>query len=308
MSRIDEALSTLGAARSIASPHARLLALRNAGEALAEALRAGPSVAVETLRGPRLALETRIALPALRLPLTFVALERRAWRIGALVIDAFAPGEAERTPFGERFGQRHPRRRSWLSTGGAGEDSLDGVKQIVLTSLRHRSLALLLARFPEATIRAHPAEHARYRDPPPSERALYERSPVLAHERLVLAGPGVLMPGLALIETPGLGGASCSVVANDGETIRVLSPHGVALDAWSPYESSLAGLREAVRLHDVEAVPRGDADPVESSISMGLERVLADRRAGAPAFHDVTPSLELVPSALAPIGPTLRAR
>lgn len=306
MSEVDGALAELAAARSLA-PHPRLLALRNAGEALAEGLRGGPSVALETLRGPTVVLEARSALPALRLPITFVALERRAWRVGPLVIDAFVPGEAERTPFGERFGQRHPLRRSWVPEA-AGSQPIEGVKQIVLTSLRHRSLALLLAGFPEASVRVHPAEHARYCDPPPSERALYERTPVIAHERLVLAGGGALAPGLVIIETPGLGGGSCSVVANDGGTIRVLSPHGVALDAWSPYESRLPGLREAVRLHDVEAVPRGDADPVQAAISMGLERVLADRRKDAPAFHDITPTLELVPSALAPIGPTRRAR
>jgi hypothetical protein len=88
----------------------------------------------------------------------------------------------------------------------------------------------------------------------------------------------------------------------------VLSPHGVALDAWSPYESRLPGLREALRLREIEALPRGDAHPIAGAIAMGLERTLADRRRDAPAFLDVTPSLELVPSLLAPIAPTLAAR
>ena len=56
------------------------------------------------------------------------------------------------------------------------------------------------------------------------------------------------------------------------------------------------------------ALPRGDADPIAGAIAMGLERTLADRRRDAPAFFDVTPSLELVPSLLAPIAPTLAAR
>ncbi len=138
-----------------------------------------------------------------------------------------------------------------------------------------------------------------------SERAAYERNPLAEHERVVLLGERELAPGLLMIDTPGLGGGSMSAVANERGRIRVLSPHGVALDCWSPYESQLPGLRETLRLREIEAVTRGDADPVASSLSMGLERVIADRRADAPAFLDITPSLELVPSFFSPLAPTL---
>jgi hypothetical protein len=87
-----------------------------------------------------------------------------------------------------------------------------------------------------------------------------------------------------------------------------MSPHGVALDCWSPYESRLPGLSETLRLRDIEALPRGDADPIESAISMGLERTIADRRRDAPAFFDITPAVELVPSLMSPLAPTLHSR
>lgn len=322
MSEITSALLSLSAARRATSREAELFASRNAGEGLAEALRRGPSVSLSTLRLDRLILERAVALPALRAPVSFLTLERCAWSVassdGLILVDPATEDAFTSTPFGQRFVERHPLRKNLLGGGALGRVGTAEVRRIALCSLRYQSLRGLLTQFPRAVIEVHPDEHARYLDPPVSERAAYERSPVAEHERLVLLGARELVPGLVMIETPGLGGGSMSAVAHakgahvngahEHGRIRVLSPHGVALDCWSPYESRLPGLRETLRLRDIEAVTRGDADPVASSLSMGLERVLADRRPDAPAFLDITPALELVPSFFSPLAPTLPAQ
>lgn len=259
---IAAALASLEAASADPSPQRRLLALRNAGEALAEAVRQGPSVTVHVHAGERFALEREVALPALRSPLPFVSLERRTWRIDRTLIDPSSGGGA--APFFERFAQRHPLRHAALGARPVPAIEPDRVEHIVLTTLRYQSLASLLSRYPQARIWVHPYEHARYLDPAPVERAAYEREPVMKHERLVLGDAGVLPCGAVLLNTPGLGPGSRSVLAHDRGTLKVLSAHGVALDAWTPYESKLPGLREHLRLRDIEVCTRGDADPEAS--------------------------------------------
>ncbi len=304
---IEAAFAALEAAGAHPSPQRRLLALRNAGEALAEAVRGGPSVTIERHEGERFALETSVALPSLRAPLhPFVTVERRSWRIGSTLFDPSS--DASATPYVERFGQRHALRQRALQVRATQPIEPDAIEHVVLTTLRYQSLAALLSRYPRARIEVHPLEHARYVDPSPALRAAYERDPVLAHDRLSLSPAGVLPCGAVLIDTPGLGPGSRSVLANERGVLHLLSPHGVALDAWTPYESALPGLREHLRLRDIEVCPRGDADLETSAVSMGLERVLADRRSDAPAFFEITPSLELVPSALCWLAPTFRAR
>jgi hypothetical protein len=309
MSEITSALLSLSAARRATSKEAELFALRNAGEGLAEALRRGPSVSLSTLHLSRLVLERAVALPALRAPVSFLTLERRAWRVesgdGVMLIDPATEDAFASTPFGQRFLERHPLRKNGIGGGELGRVGKAEVRRIVLSTLRYQSLRSLLTQFPRAVVEVHPGEHARYLEPSVSERAAYERNPLAEHERVVLLGERELAPGLLMIDTPGLGGGSMSAVANERGRIRVLSPHGVALDCWSPYESQLPGLRETLRLREIEAVTRGDADPVASSLSMGLERVIADRRADAPAFLDITPTFELVPSFFSPLAPTL---
>ena len=303
---IETAFASLEAASADPTPQRRLLAMRNAGEALAEAVRLGPSVQIRCHVGERMVLEREVALPALRSLSAFVSIERRTWQIDRTLLDPSS--DARVTPFFERFAQRHPLRHRALDLRAPSPIDPSRIEHIVLTTLRYQSLAWLLERYPRASISVHPAEHARYVAPTPVDRAAYERDPVMAHERLVLGDPGPLPCGAVLLNTPGLGPGSRSVLANDGGTLRLLSPHGVALDAWTPYESKLPGLREHLRLRDIEVCTRGDADPETSSISMGLERVLADRRDDAPAFFEITPSMELVGSPISWLTPTVRAR
>ena len=307
---IDAAFALLEAASADPSPRRRLLALRNAGEALAEAVRAGASVEVRCHTGERMVLERELALPTLRSPFAFslpafVSVERRIWQIDRTLIDPSS--DVRVTPFFERFAQRHPLRHRALDARSTPPIDPERIEQIVLTTLRYQSLAWLLDRYPRAVISVHPYEHARYLEPAPGERAAYERDPVISHERLVFGDAGPLPCGAVLVNTPGLGPGSRSVLANHRGTLRLFSPHGVALDAWTPYESKLPGLREHLRLRDIEVCPRGDSDPEASSVSMGLERVLADRRKDAPAFFEITPSLELVASTFSWLTPTVRA-
>jgi hypothetical protein len=103
------------------------------------------------------------------------------------------------------------------------------------------------------------------------------------------------------IPTPGTTAGHASVVFSHRGKIHVFTHAGIAVDAWSPYESKIPGLREAVRLRNVEAVVRGDAsDPSLALESMGIERALADRDERAPAFFHIVPAMALTSALITP--------
>src|SRR5207342_1832924 len=105
-----------------------------------------------------------------------------------------------------------------------------------------------------------------------------------------------LAPGVMAIETPGPTAGHVSIAFCLAGKVYVHTHAGVVVDAWSPYESTLPGLREAVRLRNVEAVIRGDAtDPARAMEAMTLERALADRRTDRPALFRMVPGMELGP-------------
>lgn len=305
---VESAVRMVDQAFATPDPRSRLFSVREAGEALADALRRGPAARITPLSLGGLVLERATALPALRTPTPLVTLRRRAWLVVTggeqVLVDAATDDAFSATPFGERVRSRHWWRgrpevgvtlKDALRAAGTTPAAID---RVILTTLRYQALGALLEALPRAKVHVHPDEHARARLPPQVDEAAYERAVIGAHPRLSL-GANVALEGLVAVATHGLG-PSLTVAGRD-EAVRVLSPHGVAIDCWSPYESRLPGLREALRLRELEAVGRGDADPVGSSIAMGFERTLADRRKDAPAFFEITPSLELSPTLLSPL-------
>jgi hypothetical protein len=127
------------------------------------------------------------------------------------------------------------------------------------------------------------------------ERPFLDRTALARHERVLLApGDAILEGAIGFVSTPGLTEGTASIAVSVGRRVRLFSANGLTQSAWTPYESPLSGLREAVRLRDVEVVPRGDAEsPRLATESMILERSIADRDG---AFHAIDSWAELLPT------------
>jgi glyoxylase-like metal-dependent hydrolase (beta-lactamase superfamily II) len=241
-------------------------------------------------------VETRTVLPDARLVSPLVVLVRRALSIVAedgtrILIDPTDAGPC--TPYEERIASRHPVALRALTVRS--EDAVwPAVDLVVSTSLALRSIARARHALGRTRWIAPKAEQAVAREPSPLDLPRYSRTPVAVDPS---GGSRSLAPGVALIETPGPTPGHASIAFCLAGKIFVHTHAGVVVDAWSPYESTIPGLREAVRLRNVEAVIRGDAsDPIGAMEAMTLERALADRRSDKPALLRILPGMELAPT------------
>jgi hypothetical protein len=328
-------LSDFDAAREVVGAGARAHALRRAAERLGDRLRAAaPATRVELLALDRLPATARAAFDgALAAPVRWVTLERRALYlelpgVGAeatplrVLVDPVAPGAWQRSPWGARFVEKHPRRARALGRGCSIEAALAGIgvtcesiDLVVITHLRGQDLRPLLG-----TVRGDGLEGPR----PglfPRARWLVTRTEwedALAphdHERPHIVQGGLdrldrtalmivdrdlaITPAAAWVRTPGVTAGHATLFVHARRGTLAWTSHGTAVDAWSPYHARLPGLRARVRELGVACVPRGDcASRIDALTSMGIERAVADRRADAPVFHRIVPQQELVPGLL----------
>lgn len=288
----DDARRTSGAAR--------IAALRDAAEAVALRVRAQPVRLAEVLPIDRVVVETRTVLPDARLVSPLVALVRRAFSLVAadgtrVLVDASDAGPS--TPYEERIASRHP--VALRALGSRGQDlAWPAADVVVCTSLALRSIERAHGKLASARWVVFRAELEAAREPMPLDRPRYaRRAPSLEGVEASIE----VAPGIVLLTTPGPSPGHGSLVFAHRGRVHVISHAGVVVDAWAPYESSVPGLREAVRLRGVEATVRGDAsDPAAALEAMAVERAAADRRADAPALFRVLPSMELVTSAFYP--------
>jgi glyoxylase-like metal-dependent hydrolase (beta-lactamase superfamily II) len=197
------------------------------------------------------------------------------------------------TPYEERVASRHPVALRALAARGS--DAIwPAVDLVVSTSLALRSLTRARAQIDKTRWIALRAELDVAREPPPLDTPRYSRSPVSLEP---IDGSRKLAPGVMLLDTPGPTAGHASIAFSLGGKVFVHTHAGVMVDAWSPYESTIPGLREAVRLRGVEAVIRGDAsEPARATETMSIERALADRRTDKPAMFHVLPGMEFEPT------------
>lgn len=293
------ALDDLYEARTVTGP-ARLGRLRDAAEAIADEVRSAPVRAASHIVVDRVLVETRTVLPDARLVSPLVALVRRALLLVAadgtrILIDPTDAGPC--TPYEERIASRHPMALRALAVRGQ-DASWPEVALVVSTSLALRSIARARNALAKTRWIAPKAEQAVAREPSPLDLPRYSRSPVAVDPS---GGSRMLAPGVALLETPGPTAGHATIAFCLAGKVFVHTHAGVVVDAWSPYESTIPGLREAVRLRNVEAVIRGDAsDPIGALEAMALERALADRRSDKPALFRVLPGMELAPTLFMP--------
>lgn len=278
----------------------RLAGLRDAAEAIAESIRTTHVRSVETISIDRVLVETRVVLPDARLVSPFAVLNRRALAIVAhdgtrVLVDPSDPGHG--TPYEARISARHPVLAKVFATDGPPR-SWPASDVVLSTSLALRTIDAARAALASTRWLAMDAELDAARHPSVRDAARYAR----AYPALEASAGGIeLAPGVLAIPTPGTTPGHASVAFSVRGKIHVFTHSAVAVDAWSPYESKIPGLREAVRLRNVEAVVRGDAsDPSLALESMAIERALADRDERAPAFFHVVPAMALASALIAP--------
>lgn len=116
----------------------------------------------------------------------------------------------------------------------------------------------------------------------------------------------LLGDSLALIHTPGYTQGSQSLVANTENGLLVCSQNGISVDNYNPEHSTIYGLANFAREHELAVIPNGEQPELrlDQYISMVLEKTIADPYPDDARFPYIMPSSELSarwqPFALAP--------
>ncbi len=117
----------------------------------------------------------------------------------------------------------------------------------------------------------------------------------------------MLGDGVALVRTPGHTSGNQTLFFRGPSGVWGCSENGTCVDAWSPLDSKVAGLRRHARTFGVDLIPNSNTPEYAADqwTSMMLERTLVDRVPHAPSFVQMFPSSEVTPSALSPgLSPT----
>ena len=316
----------------------RLRAVRVAAERLRDRFASGPRVvSVRTLPLTTLAYPTKYAFngaafsPAPLVTMTHRCVIVQFMQGGALKNLLFNPTDvdgARATPYFARliaqFGDRMASLlaktfdpiESQMATFGVTAADVD---YVAFDHFHTQDLRRLLgtedgripARFPNATLLAPRTEWDDWDDLHPYQRAWFVKDGKLGVKRDRVAftdGDLALGDGVLLLRTPGHTSGNQTLFMSTGEGVWGISENGVCADSWSPLDSKIPGLASMCRKGDLDLVvnantPEGGADQYTSMI---LERTLVDRVRRAPAFVQMFPSSEVMPTLLAPaLGPTL---
>jgi hypothetical protein len=168
------------------------------------------------------------------------------------------------------------------------------------------------ARFPKAKLVAPKIEWDEWDRLHPLQRAFFVedgKRGVDASRVVFTDGDLELGDGVYLARTPGHTAGNQTLFLATEKGVWGCAENGVCADSYSPIDSTIPGLKQYARSTDVDLVlnlntPESGADQYTS---MSLERIVVDRVPRAPAFVQMFPSSELIPSALSPgLAPTLR--
>lgn len=337
-------LSELDAAWREASAGARLVAVRAAARGLHDRLAAGgPVVSVRTADIATFPYPTRFGLDgAARTIAPYVMMRNRVQLVqvragGALVNILVNPSDAQRSLAAPFFAQQIERYGKLVATRvmstmhGTVADALTewgvdpaDIDYITFDHLHVQDVRGLLgtiipepgateptpALLPNARLLAQRSELATLEQPHPLHRHWYVEGGLLGvdpRKIIALDGDFALGAGFALVRTPGhtIGNHSPVVVTDRG--LWTISENGVAVDAYAPEASAIAGLRSHARRHGVEVILNANTreHTLDQYTSMVLEKTLADPCPDRPEFPQHFSSSELVRHPLAPgLGPT----
>jgi hypothetical protein len=323
---------------------ARLAAVRGAARRLHDRLaRGGPAVSVRTADIATFPYPTRFGLDgAARSLAPFVMMRNRVQLVqvrvaGELVNVLVNPSDPERSLAAPFFAQQIERYGSFVSrrvmssqhgTAAAalerwGVDPAD-IHYVTFDHLHVQDVRGLLgtivpepgqdrptrALLPNARLLAQRAELATLEEPHPLQRHWYVDGGILGvdPQRVVaLDGDYLIGGGLALVRTPGhtIGNHTIAMVTDRG--VWTVSENGVAVDAYAPEASAIAGLRRHARDRGVEVILNANTreHTLDQYTSMVLEKTLADPCPDRPEFPQHFSSSEMVRHPLAPgLAPT----
>jgi hypothetical protein len=334
-------LLELDAALRVSASGSRHRAIRVAAERLRERFAAGPrAVSVRTVPVVTAPYPTKHAFGGAALSVApYVLLEHRCLVVqflqqGELKTLLFNPTDvagARATPYFARLAARIPERVQGLvarelppltqQLATVGLRAVD-VDYVAFDHFHIQDLRPILgtddgrvpARFPNATLLAPRTEWDDWDDLHPMQRAWYVRDGKLAVDRsrvFLTSGDLSLGDGVMLLRTPGHTSGNQTLFVNTDSGVWGTSENGTCADSWSPMDSAIPGLRSFCRRQDVDVVLNANTleRGAEQYTSMILERTLVDRVKRAPAFVQMFPSSEIVPSALSPgLKPTILHR
>ncbi len=340
LARLDEMDAVWGES----CPGARLAMIRPAGRALRKRLvHDGAAIAVRTAELVTFPYPTRYGLEGVAAsPAPYVMMTNRvqlvqvSWQ-GELINVLINPSDPERSlaaPFFarqlERYGQLLTRRvlskqhgtvRDALALWGVAPEEID---YITFDHLHVQDVRGLLGTsepepgnteptpplLPNARLLAQASELQTFARLHPLQHTWYVADGLrgVSHDKIIaLDGDYALGAGLALVRTPGhtRGNHSPTVVTDRG--VWTISENGIAVDAYAPESSAIAGLRRHARQTGVEVILNANTreNTLDQYSSMVLEKTLADPSVERPEFPQCFPSSELTRSALAPgLAPT----
>lgn len=168
------------------------------------------------------------------------------------------------------------------------------------------------SRFPNAILLAPRSEWDDWDDLHPLQRSWFvaEGKDGVPEDRVVLFDADLRIgEGCLLLRTPGHTSGNQTIFVHGRHGVFGCSENGCSADSWTPYESSIPGLRAFARRYDAEVVLNTNTPELmaEQYNSMILEKSVVDRSEIDPAFVQMFPSSEVTPSPLAPgIRPTMR--
>lgn len=331
----------LDAAWSLGAAGPRHRAIRSSAERLRDRFAAGPRVVcVRTLPVVTSPYPTKHAFWGAALSVApFVVFEHRCLLVqflqrGELKTLLFNPTDvsgARSTPYFARLAARVPERLQrvlspeFLSLpeqlAGLGLRAED-VDYVAFDHFHVQDLRPIVGtddgrirpRFPGATLLAPRVEWDDWDDLHPMQRAWYVRDGKLGVERsrvYLTSGDLALGDGVMLLRTPGHTSGNQTLFVNTDSGVWGVSENGTCADSWTPMDSSISGLRSFCRRQDVDVVLNANTPErgAEQYTSMVLERTMVDRVKRAPAFVQMFPSSEIIPSAVSPgLKPTILHR
>lgn len=339
-------LSDLDEARSIRAPGRALPALVAAARGLADRIRAsGPAISVRTYDLATFPYPTRFGFAGAAVsPAPLVMLRNRVQLVqvrgqsGVLNV-LVNPSDPERSlaaPFFarqiERYGSFLARRVLSAQHGTVAEAlrawdiAPEDIDYITFDHLHvqdvrgllgtdepepgaHRATAPLL---PNARLLAQVEELDTLECPHPLHAEWYVRDGLrgVAPDKIVaLSGDYLIGSGLALIRTPGHTAGNHTPVVMTDRGLWTISENGVAVDAYAPAHSRIAGLANHARTRGVEVILNANTreHTLAQYTSMMVEKAIADPCPDQPDIPQHFPSSELTPSPLAPgLTPTYR--
>ncbi len=321
-------LFELDAARQTAHAGDRVEALRAAGRAFGDTLRAGERVrCVRTLPVSSFLYPTRHAFnSSVPLPFPFVEMRHRCLLVQVETGDGvknvlWNPTDAEAskaTPFfrkliatvGERtvalLQKKNPPVDAQLRELGLRPEDVD---LIAFDHFHTQDLRAILPRFPNALLLAPRAEWRDWGSHPFQRAWFVEGGNDVDESRVLFTEEDLMLgQGCAVLRTPGhtLGNQTIFVHGDGG--VFGCSENGTSCDNWAPLDSRIPGLARYAKLYEVEVVLNANTPELggDQYCSMIVEKSIVDPVPSNPSFPQMFPSSEVTPTLMAPgIHPTI---